>query len=81
MPVTCGHKISTECLRHLHQERLKSEIALLKHLKAALCVRELTNSGRHYVNNLISNKEHELSNIEKQAIGSSQHNGCGASGI
>lgn len=61
-------KIDTANLRNLKQskEKLEAEIELLIHLKRALCVRELTNEGRAYVNKLINQKRHDVRTIESK---------------
>lgn len=68
MSATLERKTSTESLQHLRlrEAKLKGEIEVLTHLKAALCVKELTNSGRHYVNKLIKAKAYDLRTVESE---------------
>jgi hypothetical protein len=52
--------------RSLYERKAKIEgqIEVLKYLKGALCVRELTNPGRHHVEKIIKNKQNDLRSIE-----------------
>ena len=68
MQVTSERKTNTgnsSCL-HQERERLESEIRLLKHILVALCIRELTNKGRHYIQKLIKSREHDLRRFENE---------------
>jgi hypothetical protein len=64
MSATSGHKINSVNLQPQELKRARSEaqIEVLEHLKAALCIRELSNSGRAYINRIIIQKRHELDN-------------------
>ena len=61
-------KIDTVTLRNLkcRKEILEAEVGMLTHLKGALCIRELTNAGRVYVNKVLKKKQDDIRTIESQ---------------
>jgi hypothetical protein len=68
MSATLDRKTNTESLQHLRlrEAKLEGEIEILNHLKIALCVRELTNGGRHYVNKLITTRKNDLRTVKSK---------------
>jgi len=56
----------------LRKNIAEAEIRVLRHLKKALCVKELTNRGRQYIDKMIINRNDELRNIENE-LGSSEN--------
>jgi hypothetical protein len=56
--------VNCQC-QHCQNTKLEGEIEILKHVLNGLCIRELNNGGRAFVNKLIKQKQHELTNLNE----------------